>query len=150
MKWDQNKSIFEYKISPVKQAIAVLIVILLTTSIAKLAEVSGIFDPKQYFPWVVTFSFLLFFALANCLLSFSADDPNKYWTYSVLSYAGVAIIGGGIAYFFSGLTLNEAATFRWLFFVFTFGYVILLTIMRAMRKIVNYAQKQDSRIRGEE
>lgn len=149
MKLDNDKSIFEYQISPFIQAIPIVVVILLFTVVAWAAEKAGIFNPKPYFPYVIMFSFLLFFALANCLMSFSAEDQNKYWRDSILSYVGIAVLGGAIAYLFSGLTIGEAATFKWLFFVFTFGYVILLTIMRSMRKIVKFAQRQDDRLRGE-
>ena len=50
---------------------------------------------------------------------------------------------------FSGLTIDEAGSFRWLYVVFTMGYIILLAIVRSMRRIVAMAQKQDKRLRGE-
>lgn len=149
MKLDPDKSIFEYKVRPMYQAMAVLATIVLVCGIAKLAMMAGWFSPKIYFPYVVTFSFLLFYALGNCLLSFADDNQAKYWTESILSYVGLSTLGAGFAYLMSGLTIGEAASFKWIFFVFTFGYVILLTIMRSIRKIVIFAQKEDSRLRGE-
>ncbi len=149
MKLDPNKSIFEYEIRPLYQALAVLAIIVIICGIAKLAILAGWFSPKLYFPYVVTFSFLLFYALGNCLLSFECEDQAKYWTESILSYMGLSALGYGLCYLFSGLTINEAASFKWIYFVFTFGYVILLTIMRSIRKIVKFAQKEDSRLRGE-
>ncbi len=149
MTLDPNKSIFEYKVRPMYQALTVLAIIIVVCILAKLAIMIGWFSPKVYFPYVVSFSFLLFYALANCLLSFAEDDQTKYWTESILSYVALSTLGAGISYLFSGLTISEAASFKWIFFVFTFGYVILLTIMRSMRKIVKYAQREDSRLRGE-
>lgn len=149
MKLDPNKSIFEYEIRPLYQALAVFAIIVMVCGIAKLATLAGWFAPKIYFPYVVTFSFLLFYALGNCLLSFESEDQTKYWTESILSYMGLSALGYGLCYLFSGLTINEAASFKWIYFVFTFGYVILLTIMRSIRKIVKFAQKEDSRLRGE-
>ncbi|HAW04150.1 MAG TPA: hypothetical protein DCW83_05640 [Saprospirales bacterium] len=149
MKLDPNKSIFEYKVRPIYQAMAVLAIIALVCGIAQLAIMAGWFSPKIYFPYVVTFSFLLFYALGNCLLSFAEDNQTKYWTESIISYVGLSTLGAGLAYLMSGLTIGEAASFKWIFFVFTFGYVILLTIMRSMRKIVKFAQREDSRLRGE-
>jgi len=131
------------------QAITVFAIIAVICGIAKITILMGWFAPKDYFPYTVTFAFLLFYALGNCLLSFEEDDQTKYWTESILSYVGLAAGGYAISYLFSGLTISEAASFKWIFFVFTFGYVILLTIMRSMRKIVKFAQKEDSRLRGE-
>lgn len=149
MKLDPNKSIFEYEVRPIYQASSVLAIIAVVCLIAKLCIIVGWFSPKDYFPYVVMFSFLLFYALGNCLLSFAAENQSKYWTESILSYVALAAGGYGISYLFSGLTINEAASFKWIFFVFTFGYVILLTIMRSMRKIVKFAQREDTRLRGE-
>ena len=149
MKLDPNKSIFEYNVRPLYQALTVLGSIAIICGLAKLAILLGWFAPKIYFPYVVMFSFLLFYALANCLLSFEAEDQTKYWTESILSYIGLSAAGYGLSYLFSGLTISEAASFKWIYFVFTFGYVILFTIMRSMRKIVKFAQREDSRLRGE-
>jgi len=149
MPLDPNKSIFEYNVRPLYQAAVVALIIAVICGVAKVTILAGWFSPKEYFPFTVMFSFLLFYALGNCLLSFEAEDQNKYWTESILSYVGLAAVGYGISYLFSGLTISEAASFKWIFFVFTFGYVILLTIMRSMRKIVKFAQKEDSRLRGE-
>lgn len=149
MTLDPNKSIFEYHVRPIYQAAVVLAIIAVVCGIAKIAMMIGIFSPKIYFPYVVSFSFLLFYALGNCLLSFAHDNQTQYWTESILSYVGLAAAGAGISYLMSGLTISEAASFKWIFFVFTFGYVVLLTIMRSMRKIVKFAQREDSRLRGE-
>lgn len=149
MKLDPDKSIFEYQIRPLFQALTVLVIIAIVCIIAKIAIWIGWFSPKEYFPYVVTFSFLLFYALGNCLLSFAEDNEAMYWTESILSYVGLSILGGGISYLFSGLVISEAASFKWIYFVFTFGYVILLTIMRSIRKIVKFAQQEDNRFRGE-
>jgi len=48
------------------------------------------------------------------------------------------------------MSIYEAKSFRWIYIVFTFGYLLFLCILRAMRKIVHIAQKQDARLRGEE
>ncbi len=149
MTLDSNKSIFEYKVRPIYQALVVLVIIALVCGIAQLAIMAGWFSPKIYFPYVVSFSFLLFYALGNCLLSFAEDNQTKYWAESIVSYVVLASAGAGIAYLMSGLTIGEAASFKWIFFVFTFGYVVLLTIMRSMRKIVMFAQREDSGLRGE-
>ena len=108
MKLDPNKSIFEYRVRPIYQALTVLAIIALVCGIAQLAIMAGWFSPKIYFPYVVTFSFLLFYALGNCLLSFAEDNQTKYWTESIISYVGLSTLGAGLAYLMSGLTIGEA------------------------------------------
>ena len=104
----------------------------------------------EHFPWTVAASFTLLFAVGNSILSLGASDQNKYWGNSIVSYMAVVVGGGVIAWLFSGQNVYEAKSFRWIYIVFTFGYLLLLSMVRAMRKIVQIAQRQDARLRGEE
>jgi hypothetical protein len=59
-------------------------------------------------------------------------------------------VGGLLAYLISGLSIDEAGSYKWILFIFTFCYILFLSIVRAMKKIVTIAQKQDKRLRGED
>ena len=52
---------------------------------------------------------------------------------------------GVLAYIFSSMTITEAGSFKWIFMVLTFGYLLFLSVMRFMRKIVEIAQKEDDK-----
>jgi hypothetical protein len=41
--------------------------------------------------------------------------------------------------------ISEAASFKWIFMVVTFGYLLFLSLMRFMRKVVFLAQQEDNR-----
>ena len=147
---NSDKSIFEYKISPFMQGGAVLaaifVFILITIVFGKL----GLADTDTGTPWLVACSMTFFFAIGNSVLSLAADDLNTYWWQSILTYVLLVVLGGTIAYLFSGVSMDEVGSYRWLYVVFTFGHILFLSIARTMKRLVKIAQEQDGRLRGEE
>lgn len=143
-----NKSLFEYKISPFVQAGYVLGAIFVISLICWLLNISGLTEIRSFNFWIITLSFILFYSIFSSILCLAHEDQNKYFLHAILSFVGLSIVGGLIAWMFSGLTMDEAGSFRWLYLVFTFAYIIFLTIIRSMRKIVKIAKKQDNRLRG--
>ncbi len=100
--------------------------------------------------WEASFTILLLFSVTNAILSIATKNMGQYWIFSLISYVSLAIIGGFLATQISGVTVDDAGQFRWLYMLFTFIFLIILTIAQTMRKIVEIAQKQDARLRGEE
>ena len=96
--------------------------------------------------WMIAGTGLLFFAMFNSVISLAIQtNMNQYWSRSTGTYAVLMLLGGGLAYLFSSLTIGEAGTFRWIFMVLTFGYLLFLSIMRFIRKIVIIAQEEDNK-----
>ncbi|MDF1695848.1 MAG: hypothetical protein P1U56_08460 [Saprospiraceae bacterium] len=147
---NSDKSIFEYEISPFIQGAVVLGAILLFTLVTLIFGKLGLAETDEGTPWLVACSMTFFFAIGNSVLSLAADDQNKYWWQSILSFVLLAIIGGGMAYLFSGVTIGEVDSYKWLYVVFTFGHILFLAIVRTMKRIVLLAKEQDSRLRGED
>ncbi len=86
---------------------------------------------------------LMIFAVSNALMSLAAPNIGKYWTGSMLSYAalaGLAVLGARLL---SGFWIAEAGSYRWIFMVVTFGYGVFLSIMAAIRGIVNFAEGEE-------
>ena len=144
-----SPSPFKKEIHPVKQALFILLMMPIMTLLFYIPHWIGLIELQQYFPWTVSAALTLLFAVGNSILSLGASDQNKYWGNSIICYMMVVVAGGAIAWLISGLHVYEAKSFRWIYVVFTFGYLLFLSIMRAMRKIVEIAQKQDARLRGE-
>lgn len=142
-------SVFEKQLSPVRLAVLILVGVIAISGGAMLLDVSGLMDSKDIFPWEMAFSGILFFALFNAIFSLSAKDPNKYWMHSIFSFIGLVIAVSVVAWLLSGLTMDEAGSFRWILIIFTFSYLLILSIVQAMRKIVGIAQKQDDRLHGD-
>lgn len=147
---NSDKSIFEYKISPFLQAGAVLLCILIFILVTKIFGSLGLAETDEGTPWLVACSMTFFFAIGNSILSLAADDQNKYWFHSILSFVLLAVLGGTMAYLFSGATVGEVDSYKWLYVVFTFGHILFLAIVRTMKRIVKIAKEQDSKLRGED
>ncbi|MBL7818342.1 MAG: hypothetical protein JNL70_25240 [Saprospiraceae bacterium] len=140
-----DSSFFAKSINPIIQGLTILSVSFIAMLLLKivhlihLAQISG-----QVF-WIIAGTAILLFALFNSVLSLSAKDMNLYWTRAIPTYAALMVTNGTLAYLFSSMAMHEAGTFRWIFMVLTFGYLLFLSMMRFLRKIVQIAQKEDDR-----
>ena len=146
---NSNKSIFEYNVSPFIQGGAVLITIVVFILFALLFGKIGI-DTDEGTPWLVACSMTFFFIIGNVILSLAADDQNKYWWQSILTYVLLVVLGGTAAYLFSGASMDDVGSYRWLYMMLAFCHILFLAIARTMRRLVKIAKKQDKRLRGEE
>jgi len=96
--------------------------------------------------WEVAFTFLLLFSLINSMLSLNSVDQNKYWFQSIVGFVVFALIGGLVAWKVSGISIYDLESLKIMYLIFTFMYLILLTIIRTMRKIIELAQTHDKRM----
>ncbi len=128
--------------NPIKQALIVFACVLFFDLGAFLLRSAGV-EIESRFPWTITASFILFFAIFNSLFSLIAKDMENYWGLSVISYVALAVGSGLVAWLFSSLSINEAGPYRWLYIVLTFGYLIFLSIIRFMKNIVEFAQREE-------
>ncbi|HFC00537.1 MAG TPA: hypothetical protein ENJ53_07005 [Phaeodactylibacter sp.] len=127
---------------PTHQAAVVLGSSVITMVLAKAATMSGIADFKEILPWIIATSFILFYVVFNTVFGLQTDDMNKYWVQSLISYAGLAIISGGLAYLFSSVSLNEAGTIKWIFYILTFAYLVFLSVVKFIKRIVTFAENE--------
>jgi len=134
---------FEKAKDPVMQASVVLGISVIFMALAKVASLTGAAEFKDYFPWIISASFLLFFTVLNSIFSLSSDDINKYWIRSIICYLSLAIVSGALAYLASSVAFNDAGTIRWIFYVLTFVYLVFLSILNFMKKIVAFAEREE-------
>ena len=131
--------------NPILQAACALglaIILMLVTQGLKLSNTTPV-SGRAF--WIIAGTAILSYSMLNSIISLSVGDMNQYWFRSTASYAVLMVSCGTLAYLFSSMTINEAGTFRWIFIVLTFGYLLFLSIMRFMRKIVSIAQKEDEK-----
>jgi hypothetical protein len=93
---------------------------------------------------------VLFFIIANALLSINTSKAGIYIRNSIYTYIGLCLAGALISYFLSKTSIDEAGSFKWLFIMLTMVYIIFLALMNTLKVIVTLAKKQDSKLRGEE
>lgn len=129
--------------SPVAQAAVVFAGALALMAGSWLLAVTNIFKPDRLFAWSVAAALMLFYALFNSLMSLRADSFLKYWGRSMYSYLGLALCTGLAAWMFSGIPLREAGTYRWIYVVVTFGFLVFLSLVNFMKKIVQFAEREE-------
>jgi hypothetical protein len=143
---EKNQTTFIGKaLNPIFQVIVVLCISITAMIVFFLLKYSGTMNVDNRVFWVIGGATTLFFGLFNSVISLGATDMNVYWFRSTASYVVLMVLSGCLAYFFSGMTMNEAGSFKWIFMVLTFGYLLFLSIMRFMRKIVQIAQQEDDK-----
>lgn len=143
-----DKLLKQFATSPFIQSGSAIGLSLLIAIILKLCLATDTGESSGIIFWEFSFSLLLGYMMFNSLFSLQSNDRMIYFRNSIFAFMLLAAVGGCIAWLFSGIKLDEAGSFRWLYIVFTFVYLVFLTIVNLMRKVIDYARKQDNRLRG--
>jgi hypothetical protein len=136
-------SIFERRVDPVIQAATILGLVFIVDIFSVIVAGTNTVGVSNRFPWLCAASFMLFFALFNAVLSASAENTGKYWGRSIYSFMGLALGAGLLAWAFSGLTIGEAGSYRWIYLVVTVGYLVFLGMIAMIKNVVNFAQREE-------
>lgn len=131
--------------TPYRQALVTYVSFFILALIFKLIALGGYELITVRFPWILAGAFLLVYSVFNALVLLTVQSAAKYWSQSIVSYTGFALAGGVTAMLLSGITLNNAGSFRWIYLVISFSYLIFLSIGGLMKVIVTFAQKADTR-----
>jgi len=129
--------------SPIAQALLVLGGALVLMVCGWLLTVSKIYPVDRLYAWSIAAAFMLLFAMLNSLMSLRADSFTKYWGTSMYTYLGLALCTGLAAWLFSGIPLRDAGTYRWIYLVVTVGFLVFLSMVNFMKRIVQFAEKED-------
>lgn len=135
--------LFERKISPPKQAAAVLAGALLLMFGGWALDKIGLFPVEELYAWSIATAFTLLFAIFNSILSLNADNSMRYWAGSMYSYLALAFANGLAAWAFSGIRLSDAGSYRWIYIVITVGFLVFMSMVNFMKKIVEYAEREE-------
>ncbi len=96
------------------------------------------------FYWLIGASFLFVFILFVCLLYIGVKDNLRYWKEAVIVFSGLfvgTIVGSRL---FSGIPIDEAETFRWIYIVLIVSFFILIGIMSVVKYLINMAEMDDN------
>jgi len=135
---------------PIYQAALVACMILIFSLIDFILPHSNNLFEKNSGPWIVSTAMVLCYVILNSLVAIRIEPIVPYWSQSVILYFGLLALSYGWCYFLSGLHIDDAGSFRWLWFVITLTYMIFFGIARSVKRIVDIAIKQDEKLRGEE
>ena len=100
--------------------------------------------------WIVGTAMILCFIILNTIVALRIEPIIPYWSKSVTYYIGTLVFVYAWSYLLSGKSIDEAGSFRWLWLVLTLVYMVFFAIARSMKRIVDFALKQDENLRGEE
>lgn len=138
-----SSSLFDKTFEPVYQALFCLGATLVITLLGKLVDWIGLITVSPQFPWMSSAAFILFFAMFNSVFSLSAKNMPRYWGRSIYSFIALVFSSGFFATILSSLSINEAGSYRWIFFVLTLSYLVFLSIVTFIRRIVEFAQREE-------
>ena len=145
-----EKQVEKWMVNPFIQGALVGCLIIIFHLFSFFGKAIGLTDPKPNSPYIISTAMLFFFVLFNSILSIKADNLIKYWGKSITTYMLILVAGGYLSFLISGVHIDDAGSFRWLFVVITMGYLIFLAIVQSMKKIVDIAIKQDKRLHNDE
>jgi hypothetical protein len=145
---DQKASIYELEITPITQLKYALLFTVLIVLVYYAFNIGSTDMSTLRNYYTIPMSFTLVFGVFNAILSLSSPDQNKYYGMSLVCYFIFCAVTIALGRLLSGITLDDAGSYRWIYFVFTFGYILFLAIVRTMRWVVIFAQKQDKRMMG--
>ena len=145
----KKQSIFDRPFNPIHQGILVLaIYIILLCTIIFLNSIKWInFQPLDH--WKYATSMILFYVMLCCVFCFSAKEKMIYYRNSIFTYVILLFVFSGISQWFSGLSIFEAESYSWILTVFSIIFIVMLTIINMVRKIVEIAIKQDKKLTDE-
>jgi hypothetical protein len=136
-------SILDRKFSPPIQAALVLAFSVLLMLGGVMLDKVGIMAMDPLYPWTIATGLLLVFAMLNSVSSLSADSSMQYWGSSVYSYIGLALSNGMAAWLISGIPIGEAESYKAVYSVVSVGFLVFLSLVNMIKKIVNFAEKEE-------
>lgn len=140
---DRSESIFTKRFPPIYQALLAFAGVVVFSLVAKLVQMTGLLPVPQRFPWMSAAAFMLLFALFNSVFSLSSPNMMKYWGRSIYSFAALGLASGLFAWLLSSLTISEAGSYPWIYVVVSFGYLVFLSLMAFLRRVVDFAQREE-------
>jgi len=144
-----TESILTKEISPYKQGALALGLILLIDLFSFASRNSNI-EKFASTIWTNCIAMVLFFIIANALISINSSKAGIYIRDSIYTYIILCVSGALISYFISATPMDDAGSFKWLFIMLTMVYIVFLALMNTLKAIVALAKKQDTKLRGEE
>ena len=100
--------------------------------------------------WIVGTAMILCFIIVNTIIALRTEPILPYWTKSILIFVGLLAFTYAWCYMLTGKHIDEVGSFRWLWIVLTMVYFVFFTIARTVKRIIDVANEQDKKLRGEE
>ncbi|HRI00924.1 MAG TPA: hypothetical protein PK006_07730 [Saprospiraceae bacterium] len=134
---------------PIYQGIASSLIALVIIVFILIGRWIKLLSPDPESIWMITTAILLFYILFNCLFSFQTKDKMEYYAQSIYTYVALIVSGILVAQFITGQTLFETDSHPWIIMVFSMVYLVFISILNLIRKIVEIALRQEKNLENE-
>ncbi len=100
--------------------------------------------------WIVGTAMIFCFIIFNTIVALRSELILPYWSKSMMIFIGLLVFTYAWCYMLTSKHIDEVGSFRWLWIVLTMVYLVFFIIARTMKRIVDIANEQDKKLRGEE
>jgi hypothetical protein len=136
-------SIFERKVTPIQQALIILAISVVVMGISAGVIKMNWVDGDELFTWSIATAFTMLFSLFNSLMSLQTDNYVQYWGKSMYAFMVVAVGNGLLAWLLSGVSLNDAGTYKFIYIVISMCFLVFLSMVNFIRLIVRFAEREE-------
>src|SRR4030095_27983 len=135
---------------PLHQVALIVGMTIVFTLIDKILPHNNLFFEEKSGSWIVGTAMIFCYIIINTILALRAEPILPYGSKSILIFVGLLAFTYGWCYLLTGKHIDEVGSFRWLWIVLTMVYITFFIIARTMKRIVDIANEQDKKLRGEE
>ncbi len=137
-------------LKPVYQVVFAAGISIILTLFDALFPVNNDFLEVNAGPWIVTTAMVLLFIITNTVVVLRIKELLPYWIQSIICFVALLAFSYGWSFLISGKHIDEVGSFRWIWMVLFMVYLVFFVIARSMKTIVDFAIRQDNKLRGEE
>jgi|GEM_PF-4732782 len=132
--------------NPFYMAGVVVLLTLFFMIIGKLSGFTGFTTSSNggELPWMSAAALILIYMIFSCMFSLVSTDIYAYYRKAFLAFIALMGINSGLAYLFSGfIWISEMKTYKTIFFILVFAYLVLYVMTILIKKVMNMAQRED-------
>ena len=125
--------------NPFVQAGFVFVLFLLISWISALA------GSEKKMPWTLAIAFQLLYIIYNVIIGLLNKSNWQYWSFAVIGYVVLMFVNSFMAGKISGISMDEAGTYRWIYFILIPVFLLFILMSKLIKKIVSLAEQDDRR-----
>ena len=146
---EPSKLIFIFQ-KPLNQAVLIVGMTIIFTLVDYVLPHNNELFEMNSGSWIVGTAMIFCFIIINTIIALRTEPFLPYWGKSVMIFIGLLVFTYAWCYMLTGKQIDEVGSFRWLWIVLTMVYLVFFIIARSMKRIVDIANEQDKKLRGEE
>lgn len=104
-------------------------------------------EVEQYV--IIACAIILFYIILNIISGFKVDDLMQFYKESIYSFIGLVGVSLLLIYLFVNHSIFSNQDHKWLIKLLAIIYIVLLTILSSVKKIVGIAISQENKMRNE-